>query len=60
MEQLLFSTLPSSLTFDFDLIWGSFFTFGGPNGLVWGSEKGLTTVSGSTDVVEHLSFSKFP
>ena len=33
VEQLSFSIFPSILTFDFDLILGSFFTFWGPNGL---------------------------
>ena len=36
VEQLLFSMLPSILTFDFDLILGSFLTFCGPNGLFLG------------------------
>ena len=35
VEQLSLSMLPEMLTFDFDLISGSFFTFGGPNGLFW-------------------------
>ena len=32
-------------------------SFGGPNGLVWGLEWGLTTVLGYTHVIEQLSFS---
>ena len=36
VEQLSFSMLPSILTFDFDLILGSFLTFCGPNGLFLG------------------------
>ena len=36
VEQLSFSMFPSSLTFDFDLILGSFFTFCGCNGLSLG------------------------
>ena len=36
VEQLLFSMLPWILTFDFDLILGSFFTFWGPNRLFLG------------------------
>ena len=36
VEQLSFSMFPSILTFDFDLILGSFFTFGGPNWLFMG------------------------
>ena len=39
------------LTFDFDLILGSFLTFGGPNGLFLGLAKGPNTVLGSTHVV---------
>ena len=42
VEKLSFSLFPSILTFDFDLILGSFLTFWGPNGLfsglVWGSK----------------------
>ena len=38
VEQLLFSIDPSILTFDFDLILGSFFTFWGPNRLFLGFE----------------------
>ena len=49
----------SILTFDFDLILGPFFTFWGPNGLLLGFGQGLTTVVGSTHVVEQLSFSLF-
>jgi len=36
VEQLLFSIVPSILTFTFDLISGSFLTFWGPNGLFLG------------------------
>ena len=49
----------SILTFYFDLILGSFFTFWGPNGLFLGLGKGSNTVLGSTHVVEQLSFSMF-
>ena len=35
VEKLLFSTVPSILIFDIDLILGSFLTFWGPNGLFW-------------------------
>ena len=35
-EQCSFSIFLSILTFDFDLILGSFSTFGGPNGLFFG------------------------
>ena len=45
------------LTFYFDLILGSFFTFWGPNELFLGLGKGSNTVLGSTHVVEQLSFS---
>ena len=51
---------PSIQTFDCDLIFGSFFTFWGPNGLFLGLGKGSNTVLGSTHVVEQLSFSMFP
>ena len=37
VEQLLFYIVLSILTFDFDLILGSFLTFWGPNGLFLGS-----------------------
>ena len=33
VEQLLFSMFPSILIFDFDILFGSFFTFWGPDGL---------------------------
>ena len=35
-EQFSFSLFVSILTFDFDLILGSFLTFGGPHGPFWG------------------------
>ena len=60
VEQLSFSMLPSILTFDFDLIFGSFFTFWGPNGQFLGLWKGSKTALGSTHVVEQLSFSMLP
>ena len=50
----------SILTFDSDLILGSFSTFCVPNGLHLGLGKGSKTVLGYTHVVEHLSFSMFP
>ena len=59
VEQLSFSMLPSILTFDFDLILGSFLTFWGPNELFLGLGKGPNTVLGSTHVVEQLSFCMF-
>ena len=36
VEQLSFSMFLSILIFDFYLIWGNFFSFGGPNGLILG------------------------
>ena len=39
VEKLLFSIVPSILTFDFDFIFGSIFTFWGPNGISLGFEK---------------------
>ena len=59
VEQLSSSLFFSILTFYFDLILGSFFTFWGPNGLFLGLGKGSNTVLGSTHVVEQLSFSMF-
>ena len=56
VEQLSFSLFLSILTFDFDLILGSFLTFWGPNGLFLGLWKGSKTVLGSTHVVEQLYF----
>ena len=41
VEELLFSIVPSILTFDFDLILGSFLTFGGPHGLFLGLDVGF-------------------
>ena len=38
VEKLSLSLFPSILTFDFDLILGSFLTFGGPNRLFFGLE----------------------
>ena len=38
VEQLSFSMFPLILTFDFDLILGSFLTFWCPNGLILGLE----------------------
>ena len=59
LEQLSFSMFLSILTFDFDLILGSFFTFCGPNGLFLRLGKGPNTVLGSTHVVEQLLFCMF-
>ena len=60
VEQLSFPLFPSTLTFDFDSILGSFLTFWGPNGLFLWFWKGPNTVLGSTHVVEKLSFSMLP
>jgi len=53
---LFFSSI---LTFDFDLILGSFLLLG-PNGIFLCSMWGSKTVLGSTHVVEQLSFSMLP
>ena len=45
-EQLSFSMFPSILTFEFDLIFGSFLNFWGPNGLFLEIWYGSTTVLG--------------
>ena len=50
----------SILTFDFDLILGSFLTFWGPNELFLVLGKGSKTILGSTHVVEQPSFSMLP
>ena len=60
VEQLSFSMFPSILTFDFDLILGSFLTFWGSNGIFLGSGKGSKTILGSAHVVEELLFSIVP
>ena len=59
IDHLPFSMFPSILTFDFDLILGSFFLFWGPNGLFLGLGSDSKTVLGSTHVVELLSFYMF-
>ena len=46
VEQLSFSLFLSILKFTFDLIFGSFFTFWGPNGQFLGLGKGSYTVLG--------------
>ena len=60
VEQFSFSLFLSILTFDFDLILGSFLTFWVPNGLFWGLGKGFKAVLGSTHVVKYFFFSMFP
>ena len=57
MQQLLFCLFPSILTFDFDLIFGLFSTFGGPKGIFLGSEESKTVLR-SVHVVKKL-FSTF-
>ena len=47
----------SILTFDFDLIFGSFFTFCGSNGLFLGLGYGSKKGFGSSIVLEQLLFS---
>ena len=44
VKQLVFFMFSSILTFHFDLILGSFFTFWGPNGLFLRLGKGSNTV----------------
>ena len=60
IEQFSFFLFPSTLTFDFDSILGSFLTFWGPNGLFLGLEKSRNTFLGITYVVEQLYFSMLP
>ena len=48
--------IPSILTFEFDLILGSFLTFLGTNGLFLGLGLGSKTVFWSTHVAEQLLF----
>ena len=50
VKQLLFSTVPSILIFDFDWILGSVLTFWGPNVLFLGLGKGSETVLGSPHI----------
>ena len=49
----------SILAFDFDLIFVSYLTFWGPDGLFLGWTRGSSTVFGSTHIVEQISFSMF-
>ena len=58
-EQLSFSMFLSILTFDFDLILGSFLSYWGPNGLFLGLRKSSKTVLVSIHVVEQFSFCMF-
>ena len=59
VEQFSFSMILSILTFKFDLILGTLWTFGGPNGLFLGFWYCSITVLGSSHVVQQLSFSMF-
>ena len=52
--------IPPILTFNFDLIFGSYLTFWGPNRLVLWFGQGWKTVLGSTHLVEQFSFSMLP
>ena len=54
VEQLLFSIVPSILTFDFDLIFWS------TNGFFWGRGRFQKNILGSTHLVEQLLSSMFP
>ena len=49
VEQLLFSIVLSILTFDFDLIFGSFLTLWGPNRPFLGSGYGSTVLGSHID-----------
>ena len=60
VECLLFSIVLSILTFDFDLIFGSFLTFWGPNRQFLGSGYSSRSAFGSTDIVKQLLFSIVP
>ena len=54
VESLLFSMFSSSLSFDFDLILGSFLTFWVLNGVFGGRGVVQKNVLGSTHVVQQL------
>jgi len=57
VEQLLFSIVPSILTYDFDLIMGLFLPFWGSIGGFFLVGLGLKTALRSTHVFEQLLFS---
>ena len=59
-RKLLFSMLPSILTFNFCLILGSFFGIWGPNGRILGFMKSSKTFWGSICIAEQLLFSILP
>ena len=59
LKQFSFSKFYSYVTFDFDLISGSSFTFWGPNGLYLALGYSSIAVLRSTHVVEQPSFSLF-
>ena len=50
----------STLSFDFDLIFGSFLTFGGPNWLFFGVRLRFKTVLETTHVAKQLLFCIVP
>ena len=58
VQHLLFCLFFSILKFDFDLIFGLFFTFWGLNELCLGSMCGSKAVFRYIHVVEQLSFSR--
>ena len=60
VEQLSFSMFPSTLAFDFDLMFWSFLTFWALMGYFWGWSRVHKTVLWSTHVVVQLSFCMFP
>ena len=60
VEQLSFYLFLSILTFDFDLILGSFLAFWGPNVQFLGLRKRSKIVLGSTNAGKQLSFSMLP
>ena len=58
-EQLLFSMVPSILTFNFDLIFWLFLVFWVLIVCFWGSGK-VQNIFGSTSIAEQLLFSMLP
>ena len=60
VEQLSFFMFLSIMTFEFDFILGSFFTFGALMGYFWGWSRVKKMFWGSTHIVEQLLFSFIP
>ena len=60
LNNFYFFMFPSILSFDFDSILGSFWTFLGPTGLFLGLGQGSKTVLRSTQNLKKLSFSMLP